>query len=165
MAVKTWVWVTLGVVVVAMGGCLTLVGTGVYLVSRNVHVSDVSARSADEEFGRVVDRFPGQVPLLSIDKHGWSKSDALEERLKAPDDGRRATLLHILVWQADEEKLVRLAVPFWLIRMSPNKFVHLDLDEFDVGRLEISPADLERLGSALLLDHHDRRGRILLWSE
>ena len=80
-----------------------------------------------------------------------------------------AALFNTLAYDPDARKLVRVSIPFWLIRMAPSQhfsFLNDNGIDFDSDRVRLNYKDLERLGPGLILDQKDRRGsHVLVWTE
>lgn len=149
---------------VAVIGMIALAGVGIYFVTREVNVRSATPASAAQEFDAARARFSNQQPVLSIrDDEVMFEGEMPERPSREP---RAPDVLRVLVWDADEEKLVRVNVPFWLLRFSRRSSFSVSSDGFDLNRLKLTVNDLERLGPALLLDHRERGGtRVLLWTE
>lgn len=162
---KTWLWILLGIVAITFAGCLALVGTGVYVVRKNMDVKTATADTAQDEFARVRAQFADQEPLVQIDGRDHAMPD-LEQRLKdAPAKHEPLTAMHVMVWKEDDRKLMRFSLPMWLIRMGNRESFNVDAGGMRLDRINISPEDLERLGPTLLVDHRDRESRVLVWTE
>lgn len=165
MAVRTWVWVTLAVVAIMITGCLAVVGTTVYMVSRQVQVSETSPEAADAEMAKVLERFEGERPLLEM-RPGGMVTQAEMLRRAASYQGELPTHLHILGWDAHERHLVRLSIPFWLMNLAPGGGYQVRLsEESGAPSFRIDPEDLQRAGPALVMDHRDGDERFLVWTE
>ena len=92
------------------------------------------------------------------------------ELLKTEMPSKPLETLRVLAYDPDAEKLVRVSIPFWLLRLAPtNKRMSFLSDngiDFDSDRVHLSLDDLERRGPGLVVDHTDRRGSLLLvWTE
>ena len=73
----------------------------------------------------------------------------------------RADTLHLMTWDADDERIVRVQIPLSLWRILDDGSMG-DL----VGDLDLSVEDIDHHGPGLILDHQDaRRQRVLLWAE
>jgi len=164
MARRTWIWVVLGIVIALTIGCLALVGTGVYVVSRTVSVQAADRDAAAREFEAVRERFAGQAPLFQLEAGGRVSAEGFRRRA-AEYSGPLPAALHVLVWNDREARLVRFSLPFWILRFSSRGRSSLRVDEFDLGRLDISPDDLERAGPALVLDHEEAGAHVIVWTE
>ncbi len=163
MALPKWAWALIALLVACVVGLIALAGAGIYFVTREVRIQRATAASAEEAFDRERARFSNQHPLLVIrdDDVVWEG-----EQVESSTTARRPDALHVLVFDPDDERLVRIHVPFWLLRWSRHGTLRLSSDEFDLRRLKLTVEDLERMGPALLLDHRERDGtRVLLWSE
>jgi hypothetical protein len=77
--------------------------------------------------------------------------------------------IHIVVWEPDKRKVVKLNMPFWLLRMTkghPIKISSDDDPDADPVHLRITAEDLEKRGSGLILDHKEASGeRVLVWAQ
>jgi hypothetical protein len=160
---RTWVWIVVVGVVVAILGFFALIGAGIFLVVRNVEVEPATSATAEREFEQTAARFAGQSPLIEIGEHGRVRRREVPERPAGP----RPQTLKVLAWSADEDRLVRVNIPFWLLRLSGRRGrFNLGSDDLDLDRLRITADDLERHGRGLVLDFQDSRGtRVLIWAE
>jgi hypothetical protein len=74
-----------------------------------------------------------------------------------------------VVWEPEQQKLVRLNIPFWLLRMTKDRPMRLSggrNEEGDPIRLRITTGDIERYGPGLILDYRDATGkRVLIWAQ
>jgi hypothetical protein len=167
MAKKTsWGLIILGISVFVL-----IVGVGLaavmgYVIYQQFAFQATSATevSAEQEFTRVVAMFEGQKPYFVIKDGEPVVSD---KQGKAA--GRPVEALHIIVWQPDERKVVRLNVPFWLLRMTKGHPIKLSssLDpDGEPTRLRVTAEDLERRGPGLILDYKEASGqRVLVWAQ
>jgi hypothetical protein len=77
--------------------------------------------------------------------------------------------LRVLAYDIHAEKLVRVSIPFWLLRLAPTRHVSFLSDtgiDFDSDRVRLTLDDLERRGPGLILDQADHRGsQVLVWTE
>lgn len=159
---KTWVKVVIAIVILVGLLIAALIAGGAYVVSRQLQIAgDVDEAGAGDAFDEVRARFAGQEPLVTID--GGRLTVVELERRMASYTGPTPQTLRVLVWSEDEGKLVRLAIPFWLLRLSRDQPMNLDIDGME--RIRVTPAELDRAGPALVLDHRDRDARILMWTE
>ena len=75
----------------------------------------------------------------------------------------------MIAFDADDERIVRMSLPFWLLRLrlgdgSPT--VTVDGSRFDLEELKLTVEDLERYGPTLIVDHQEPgRDRVLVWSQ
>ena len=93
----------------------------------------------------------------------------LEAEKQAGRSGR-ASQINVLVYDPQDERLVRVSVPMWLAKKLDRaewKDVELDDDTEDVGRLlrkRIRLADLERAGLGTYVDVEEDDGeQVLVW--
>ena len=163
--VKTWVWVLIGIAAV---GILFVVGgaaAGVYFVSRNIDASTVTEATAASEFNAIRTRFAAQRPLIELDERGNFLRSNTDR--PAPAQARRPETLHIMAFDPDDGGLVKMRVPFWLLRLKVNDTtINFSGNRMNLEDLKLTVEDLERFGPALVLDQRNNGGdRILVWSE
>jgi hypothetical protein len=167
MAKKTsWPVIILGIsafVLVVGVGLVAVVG---YVIYQQFAFQAKSATEvgADEEFAQIVAKFEGQKPYLIIKDGQPVVSDA-----PATAPGKPVDAIHIIVWDPDKQKVVRLNMPFWLLRMTKGQPIRISSDDgpgSDAMRLKITAEDLERRGPGLILDHKEASGeRVLVWAQ
>jgi hypothetical protein len=96
-------------------------------------------------------------------------ADGVVRRVLDPpgDPGGRVTTLRVLAFRASAERLVAVEIPFWFVRLKgPAIRIPLRDTGFDLDRLGISPAELQRYGPGLVLDERRLSGdRVLVWTE
>jgi hypothetical protein len=159
------------VIIVGIGAFVLVVGVGLvavvgYVIYQQFAFQAKSATevSADEEFAQIVAKFDGQKPYLVI-KGG--KPVVSDEPPSSP--GKPVEALHIIVWDPDERKVVKLNMPFWLLRMTKGQPIRISSNDEPGGepmKLKITAEDLERRGPGLILDHREATGeRVLVWAQ
>jgi hypothetical protein len=166
MAVKTWVWVVVGVVVTGLIGLIVLAGAGMYYFARHVETQPMPREQAEQAFEEARAPFAKQRPLIEIDEDDRVKRLDLDRKPAA--DARPPEYLHILAFDPEDERIVRLRIPFWMLKLGDQGTINLGRDgrEIDLDKLELKIADLERFGPTLILDHRGSRGeRVLVWSQ
>ena len=161
--VKTWVWVVAGVVVM---GVLCLVGVaaaGLWYAKTHIDVRSVSPATAVNDFEEVRRQFNNQKPLIELDERGHF----LHANTDRATSDRRPESLHVMAFDPDEERVVRMNIPFWLLRLkSGGSHVNVGHDSFDLKDMKLTVEDLERYGPTLIVDHKGRAGeRVLVWSQ
>lgn len=163
--VKTWVWVVLGVVVVGILGMIAMAGVGVYFFSQHINTRAASPAAAADEFDTIRRRFEGQKPLIELDERGrFLRANPDRPALasaKSPDN------LFVLAFDPDDERIVRVTIPFWLLRMKAGgTTIDFNGNSMDLEDLKLTVEDLERFGPTLIVDHRETSGdRVLVWSQ
>jgi hypothetical protein len=164
MAAKKWVWIVGGVVGGLLLLGLALLGAGIYFIARHVQSETSTPAAAQNELDQIRARFGGREPLIELDTDNPGRMPVVH-RERSQGSGTVESL-EIVVWDPDESRLVRVSLPFWLVRLSPGrlKFSGSELPiQFDETNL--TPEDLERYGPGLILDHRESRGtRVLLFT-
>ena len=72
-----------------------------------------------------------------------------------------------MAFDSHDEKVVRLELPFWLLRLKVggSRF-DIGGGNVDLAKLRLTVEDLERYGPTLILDQKDSDGsRVLIWSQ
>lgn len=162
---RTWIWVVVGAIGLVVLAFIAFAAAMTYLVVRDLDIRDSSAVSASTEFERVRQRFAGQEPLIMVDDIDAARPRITKRAVGAPA-ARKPETLHILAFDPDDEKLVRLHLPFWLLRFGNQGRIQIGRGTVEVEKLGLTVGDLERHGPGLVLDHQGKDGeRVLLWME
>jgi hypothetical protein len=163
--VKTWVWVVVAIVVLGVVGIIAMAAAGMYYFTRHIQMQEASPAVAARGFDDVRARFANQKPLIELDEHG----DFLRSNLERtrPDNPPRLDAMHIMVYDADEGKVITFSIPWWLMRLQKGESViNFDGRDMNLEDLKLTIDDLERYGPTLILDHRNRGGeRVLVWSQ
>jgi hypothetical protein len=162
---RTWISIAVAIAIIIVILGVAVLGTAVYVFRRHITAQFVSTQTAQEEFQRTRQRFAGQQPLIDL-SHG-PHNPVVHERTGT---GAAIETLRVLAFDPAAGKLVRVALPFWLLRMAPSKnftFRSAGDFDFDSDRLHLTVDDLERAGPGLILDTRDpRKGTlVLVWAE
>ena len=151
-------------VAVVIVACLAILGAGVYYVARQVDIQPATGASAERQFANALSRFRGQRPLIIIEGDDWNL-----QQTPSPEAAERdVESLQVLVWEPDENKLARVRLPFWLLRLAGPGRIKLSPghSDLELDHLRITVGDIERHGPGLILDHAERDGsRVLVWAE
>jgi hypothetical protein len=161
--VKPWVWIVVGVVVFGILGVIAMAAAGLWFVKSHVNIQSTTSATAAADFQSIRQRFANQQPLIVLDERG----NFIQANTDRPTSSQRPQTLTILAFDSDEEKVVRLELPFWLLRLKGGG------SRFDVGggnvdlaKLRLTVEELERFGPTLILDQKDSDGsRVLIWSQ
>lgn len=163
--VKTWVWIVVGIVAFGILCVIAMAGAGFYFVSQHFDARTVSSATAADEFEKVRKQFAGQKALIELDEQG----DFLRANTDRPTPAnvRRPEKLYVLAFDPDDGGLVRVSVPFWLLRMkADNATIDLGGSRVDLEDLKLTVEDLDRFGPCLILDQKNEGGdRVLVWSQ
>jgi hypothetical protein len=146
-------------------GLAVLLGFTVFgiLTSRHTTVERIPREEALLRMGEARALFGDEVPLLDAETAGR----LVRRRLSPPPEGVRPELLVVLAYWASEERLVRVDVPFWFVKLKgPAAELALRDTGFDLRRLHMTASDLEELGPCLILDEGRANGdHVLVWTE
>lgn len=161
--VKPWVWVVIGVVVFGILGVVAMAAAGLWFVKSHVDIRTTTTAAATEDFQSVRQRFATQKPLIELDEHG----SFLRANVDRPAGTQRPQTLNVMAFDPRDEKVVRMELPFWLLRLKGGggRF-DIGRSNVDLARMRITVEDLERYGPILILDQKDTDGsRVLVWSQ
>jgi hypothetical protein len=133
------------------------------LVWRAVTIEDVERAEAMRRCDVVRGSFQSHTPLIELDQLGR----VVRAAPVGDAPGRPISRLKALAWRAAEHRLVSSDAPFWFFKLKgPAARFALEGTGFDLERLHLTPADLERAGPALLVDHTSEDGsRLLVWTD
>ncbi len=161
---RTWIWIVGGVFA---GGVVLLIaaaGASVYFISRHVESSASTSGAALESFDTITRAFEGRRALYELDAQ--ERLHLTTELSTLPTSDISPSSLMVRVWNPDDERLVNVTLPLWLLRMGPDVRVSRRNDHFDLNRLELDVDELTRIGPALVLDYRNQDGvRVLLWTK
>ena len=114
--VKTWVWVILAFVVTCVLGVIAIAGAGLLLLHPALRHQGHARRQARRvEFEQVKAQFAGQKPLVELDERGnfvRANPDRPSSRNSA-----RPEQLYVLAFDPDDGRIVKVTMPFWLLRL------------------------------------------------
>jgi hypothetical protein len=147
---------------------VVVVGVGAWAFRSMVNNTDIDRPSAAKAIEEVRARFAQAAPVFNVQPSGVTMA-------KEPPDTRPAgelKTLHVLRWDVHEERLTRVDIPFWLIRMRNSSFDVINDGSVSPGGVQLRTStkirveDIERFGSALLVDGDmPDGGHLVIWSE
>jgi hypothetical protein len=160
---KTWLWVLLGILACGVISVVAVAGIGIYFISQNVRASHTSSADALRKLDEARAPFKDARPLFELDRRDQPKLTRRLEEL--PTATRKAETIYVLVWDPRKERLARVSLPFWMLRLGKNK-IDLNSGDFDFQRLHLDVEQLERIGPMLLFDYRPPTGqRVLVWTQ
>ena len=162
--VRTWVWVLVAVVVIGILGIIALAGAGIYFFSQHIDTKTQSPAGAAREFEQIRARFTGQKPLIELDERGrYLRSHT--DRQAAPGS-KTPDALHVMAFDPDDARVVRVEIPFWLLRLKLRGGIDFNGRRMELDDLKLTVEDLEGYGPALVVDHQGAAGeRVVVWSQ
>lgn len=160
---RTWIIVILSVIGFIVVCMMVLAGAGAYWLTRHIKTSPTTATEAVKTFDQERARFGAEKALVTLED--VDNSAGVQRRLEAmPTSAVKPTEMAILVWDPDEARTVRIALPFWLLKMGKRK-IDIGSGGFDFDRFRIDVNDLERIGPRLIVDLQRPGGeRVLVWT-
>lgn len=143
-----------------------VIGVGIFgwIASRQVDVQRTPSEEAQLALRAQRQAIVDTLPVFDLDA-GRSPARGPSNSMQGRDE--RVASLHVLAYYADGGRLVRANVPFWFLKLKgPAAQFALRGTGFDLEKLEVTPAELQRLGPRLLLDEIWSNGnRLLVWTE
>jgi hypothetical protein len=160
---RTWLWILVAVVGLFLVCVIAMAGFGMYFVSRHVHAGPSSSTDAFQAFDNARAPFKDAKPVFELDDR--ERPRQVRQFSEFPTAPARADLVWILAWDPDRERLVKMSLPFWVLRMGRQK-IDIANGGFDFERLELDMNELERVGPVLLFDFRANNGkRVLIWTQ
>lgn len=161
---RTWLWILLGVFVFLFVVGISMAAFTAYWVTSNMEFVATAAPDAGKSFDEIRAKFPGQRPLIEF-VNGDRGNVAINEASTASPV--KLTTLHIIAFDDDEGRMMKMAVPFWLLRLKSGPIAFSSYASgFDDDKVRLRVEDIERRGPGIVLDlDHPREGRVLIWAE
>jgi len=137
------------------------VGASAYLAWQSITVQWAAPNDAFQRFTEIRSRVHGE-PVVQV-----GASSTLTRRPPPMNPPSRVSVLRVLAYRVPEQRLVRANVPFWFLKLKgPAVRYALRDTGLDLDRLEVTPADLEQYGPAIVFDETRQNGdRVLVWTE
>jgi hypothetical protein len=152
--------ILMGVVGVLIFLVVVIVGGGAWFFASAFESIPANEASATASFDQVRQRFAGVVPVFALEA---SETVAVQREPLPEGAARPVARLLLRHWDPDDDELVEVTLPFWLVRLNPGEF-SVTADQH--GLRGVTAAQLERYGPTLLVDHSGRGGdRLLIWTE
>ncbi len=162
--IKTWVWVVVAIFAICVLGVVAIAGTGYYFFTKHFDTKVTSPANASVEFEQVKAQFTGQKPLIELDERGHFLRANPDRPSQA--DMRRPEKLYVLAFDPDDERIVKVTIPFWLLRLKARGTIDFNGGQLELEDLKLTVEDLERFGPTLIVDHKATSGeRVLVWSQ
>jgi hypothetical protein len=161
--VRTWVWIVAGVIGLGILGIVAMAAAGLWFVRSHVDVRPTTLTAASGDFDAVRARFSAQKPLIELDDHG----EFVRANTDRPAGTTLPQTLTVMAFDPDEEKVVRVDLPFWLLRLKTGgSRISVGGGDVDLAKLRLTVEDLEHFGPTLIVDHKDSKGaRVLVWTQ
>jgi hypothetical protein len=160
--VRTWIWIVAGLFVMGVMGLVAMAAAGFWFAKSHIDVRSTPAPVARSEFETIREKFPSQKPLIELDDNG----DFLRANTDRPAGDHRPETLYVMAFNPRDHRVVRVSVPFWLLRFKTHGRIMMNGGDLDLEDLHLTVEDLERYGPTLILDHKAEDGaRVLVWSQ
>ena len=159
---KTWIWIIVGVLGFGVVCIIAIAGMGVYFVSHHVSASRTSSTEAFRAFDEARMPFKDERPIYEMDEREHPRQ--VRQFADLPTSTVKPELMWILAWDPDRERLVKVSIPFWLLRLGRQN-VDISSGGFDFQRLQLDVNELSRVGPVILVEHRSLGGeRVMVWT-
>lgn len=160
---RTWIIVILSIIGFIVVCLMVMAGAGAYWVGSHIKTAPSTATQAVKTFDQERARFGTEKPLIGSED--IDNAAGVQKRLEAlPTASVKPTEMSVLVWDPDDERTVRIALPFWMLKIGKRK-IDIGSGAFDFDRFSIDVNDLERIGPKLIVDLTRPGGeRVLVWT-
>jgi hypothetical protein len=167
---KGCLWIALGVACLVVMVGVAVVGGLAYVFYQQFALkqSVVEPKDAATEIDALRARFHDPPRILLT----WKPDGHPDVTLRKPPTPSTVSLtaMHVTAFDPKERHLVRVTVPFWLLRLAPEGKMHVNgaevLNHLDTPTGRLTPADIESLGPGLLVDDTQPNGtQLLIWTE
>lgn len=161
---RTWLWILLGVFGFLFVAGLGMAAFTVYWLGSHMEFVETPAPDAAKSFDEIRAKFPGQRPLIEF--QGGERGTITTSETATPSSVTLTTL-HIIAFDDDEGRMLKVDVPFWLLRLKSGPIAFSSYASgFDDERVRLRVEDIERRGPGIVLDlERAREGRVLIWAE
>ena len=160
---RTWLWILLTVVGLCVVAVIAVAGFGMYFVRSHVSTATITPTQAFKTFDAAGARFKDARPVFEVDDR---RHPRLTRKLSdMPSSSEKADYVWILAWDPDKQRLVKVSLPFWVLKFGRQKIDIMD-GGFDIERLQLDVNELHRVGPVLLFDYKSANGeRVLIWTQ
>src|SRR5262245_36570144 len=167
---KSWLWIALGIVCLIVMVGVAVVGGLAYVVYQQFAIkqSVVAPAAAAKQLDELRAQFHTS-PRLQLTWKDDGHPDVKYVRPETPSHVA-LTAMHVAAFDPKEKHLVRVTVPFWLIRLAPEGKMQVNgaevLNHVDTPSGRLTPDDIEALGPGLLIDDKQPDGtQVIIWTE
>jgi hypothetical protein len=162
---KTWVWVLVGAAGLGVLALFVVAGSGIYFVNHHIRAERSTGPDAIRAFESVLGTMAPARPLYELD--GSDEPRLTRPLAELPAGTLRSDTLWMLAWDPDQDRLIKISLPFWILRLGHQKMrVVRSARSFDLERLNLDVEELERIGPTLVFDFRNQDGvRVLVWTQ
>jgi len=160
---KTWIWVLVGAFGLMVLAMAAVAGVGLYFVTSHISTDKTSSADALRTFDDIRAEFKNSPPLFELDSEETPRATRTLSDL--PSSSRRPENLVVLVWDPDDERLAKISLPLWMLRLGRQNIDIQHDSGFDLDQLHLDIDELERVGPMLIFDLRTDEGeRVLIWT-
>jgi hypothetical protein len=167
---KSFLWIALGVVCLVVMVGVAVVGGLAYVAYQQFALKQTVVEAADA--AKELDQLRAQFHDPPRLQFAWKSDGHPDVTLRKPQTPSTVSLtaMHVTAFDPKERHLVRVTVPFWLLRLAPEGKMHMNgaevLNDLNTPSGRLTPADIEALGPGLLVDDKQPDGtQVVIWTE
>jgi hypothetical protein len=167
---KGFLWIALGVACLVVMVGTVVVGGLAYVVYQQFAVKQTVVEPTDA--AKELDQLRAQFHDPPRLQFAWKPDGRPDVTLRKPQTPSTVSLtaMHVTAFDPKERHLVRVTVPFWLLRLAPEGKMHMNgaevLNDLNTPSGRLTPADIEALGPGLLMDDKQPDGtQVVIWTE
>jgi hypothetical protein len=132
-------------------------------VSHHVQARHATSAEAYSAFDDAHAKFKDEKPVYDMDNMEHPRQ--VREWSTMPTSVSKTNEVWVLAWDPDRERLARVSIPFWILRLGKRK-IDISTGGFNFERLELDVNELQRVGPVLLFDFRTGSGeRVLIWTQ
>ena len=160
---KTLIWIIVGVVGFGVVCLIALAGFGMYFVSHHVEARHATSAEALGALDDARAKFKDEKPVFDMGDAEHPRQ--VRDWSAMPTSPSKTSDVWVLAWDPDRERLARVSIPFWILRLGRRK-IDISTGGFNFDRLELDVNELQRVGPVLLFDFRTASGeRVLIWTQ
>ena len=166
---KGFLWIALGVVCLVVMVGAAVIGGLAYVAYQQFALKQSVVEPADA--AQQLDQLRAQFHAPARLQFAWKPDGPPDVTIQRPPTNSTASLtsLHVAAFDPHERHLVRVTMPFWLVRVAFGKMRIAGaeiLNHLDTPSGRLTPADIEAFGPGLLVDDKRQDGtQVLIWTD
>lgn len=160
---RTWLWILVTIVGLGLVGLVAMAVGGMYFMSHHIDARRSTRADAVQAFDAARAPFQHAQAVFALDEH--DRPQQVRQLGDLPTAARQAEVVWILAWEPDRDRLVKVSLPFWMLKFGRQK-INISAGGVDFDHLQLDVVELARVGPVLLLDFRGPGGRrVLVWTE
>ncbi|MGE0811696.1 MAG: hypothetical protein AB7O28_17665 [Vicinamibacterales bacterium] len=162
---RKWLPIVAGVAILLVFVVIGLAAVSVAWFRQNLDVTHGASRTeATRAFDDARRQYADQRPIVEF---GDDRRPEFVKGIETRKNAGSVSAIHVLAWDADEDALVSLSIPMWLLRLKRGPIMVGEyVSGFDDRGVRLTPEDLEKYGPGVVFEYESRSGdRVLLTTQ